>query len=105
MYNRPIWPQYWDLYEPRGPANKKNLLTPSDCHYIARMGEKRNAYSILVEKPEGKGSLGRPRHRWEYHIQVDLRDIGWWGMDRIDLAQDRSQWMALVNTVMNLRVP
>jgi hypothetical protein len=58
-----------------------------------------------VGKPEGKRPLGRPRHRWEYNIKIDLREIGWGGMDWIDLAQDRDQWRALVNTVMNLRVP
>jgi hypothetical protein len=59
----------------------------------------------LVGKPEGKRPLGRPRRRWEDNIIMDLREIGWGGMDCIDLAQDRDQWRALVNTVMNLRVP
>jgi hypothetical protein len=68
-------------------------------------GEKRNAYRILVGKPEEKRPLGRPRHRSEDNIRVDLGDIGLGGMDWIDLAQDRDQWRALVNTVMNLRVP
>jgi hypothetical protein len=68
-------------------------------------GEKRNAYSILVEKPEEKKPLGRPRCRWVDNIKIDLRDIGCAGMDWIDLAQNRDQWRALVNTVMNLRVP
>jgi hypothetical protein len=69
------------------------------------MGEKRNAYRVLVGKPEGKRPLGRPRRRWEDNIRMDLRGIGWGGMDLIDLAQDRDQWRALVSTVMNLRVP
>jgi hypothetical protein len=68
-------------------------------------GEKRNAYKISVGKPEGKRPLGRHRRRWENNIRMDLREIGWGGMDWIDLAQDRDQWRALVNTVMNLRVP
>jgi hypothetical protein len=68
-------------------------------------GEKRNAYRILVGKPEGKIPLGRPRRRWEDNIKMDLREIGWGGMDWIDVAQDRDQWRALVNTVMNLGVP
>jgi hypothetical protein len=58
-----------------------------------------------VGKPEGKGPLGRPRRRWEDNIRMDLREIGWGGMDWIDLAQDRDQWSALVNMVMNLQVP
>jgi hypothetical protein len=69
------------------------------------MGEKGNAYSILVGKPEGKRPLGRPRCRWVYNIKMDLRKIGWDGVDWIDMAQDRDQWTALVNTVLNLRVP
>jgi hypothetical protein len=68
------------------------------------MGEKRNACRILVGKPEDKRPLRRPRHRWGDNIKMDLRDIGWDGMDWIGLAQDRDQWRALVNTVMNLRV-
>jgi hypothetical protein len=64
------------------------------------MGEK-NAYGILM----GKRSLGGPRRRWVDNIKIDLREIGWDCMDWIDLAQDRDQWRALVNTVMNLRVP
>jgi hypothetical protein len=68
-------------------------------------GEKRNAYRILVGKPEGKRPLGRSRRRWEDNIIIDLREIGRGGMDWIDLDQDRDQWRALVNTVMNLRVP
>jgi hypothetical protein len=69
------------------------------------MGEKKNAYRILVGKPEGKRLLGRPRLRWVDNIKIDLREIGWSGMDWIDLAQDSDKWRALVNTVMNLRVP
>jgi hypothetical protein len=68
------------------------------------MGRKRNAYRILVGMPEGKRPLGRPRRRW-MDIKMDLREIGWDGMHVIDLAQDRDQWSALVNTAMNLRVP
>jgi hypothetical protein len=67
-------------------------------------GEKRNAYGTLVGKPEGKRPLGSPRRRWMNNIKMDLREIGWDGMDWIDLAQDRDQRRALVHTVMNLRV-
>jgi hypothetical protein len=73
--------------------------------HVARMGEERNAYRILVGKPDGKRPLGRQRRRWVENIKMDLREIGWDGLDWIDLAQDRDQWRALVNTVMNLRVP
>jgi hypothetical protein len=69
------------------------------------MGKKRNAYRILVGKPEGKRPLGRSRRRWEDIIKMELREIGWGIMDWIDLVRDRDQWGALVNTVMNLRVP
>jgi hypothetical protein len=69
------------------------------------MGEKRKIYSILVGKREGKRPLGRPRRRWVDNIKMDLREIGWDVLDWIDLAQDRDQWRALVDTVMNIRVP
>jgi hypothetical protein len=69
------------------------------------MGAKRNACRILVGKPERKRPLGRPRCRWQDNIRMDLREIEWGGMDWIDLAQDRDQWKALVNMVINLRVP
>jgi hypothetical protein len=69
------------------------------------VGEKRNAYRILVGKPEENRPLGRPRCRWVDNIKIDLREIGWDDMDWIDLAQDMEQWRAFVNTVMNLRVP
>jgi hypothetical protein len=65
---------------------------------------KRNACRILVGNPEGKRPLGRPRHRWVDNIKMDLREIGWGGMDWIDLAKDRDQWRALVNAVMNIQV-
>jgi hypothetical protein len=69
------------------------------------MGEMRNAYRILVGKPEGNRPLGRPRRRWVDNINMDHTEIGWDGVDWIELAQDRDQWRALVNTVMDLRVP
>jgi hypothetical protein len=68
------------------------------------MRETRNTYRILVGKPEGKRPLGRPRRSWVDNIKIDLREIGWDGVDWIELAQDRDQWRALANTVMNLRV-
>jgi hypothetical protein len=73
--------------------------------HVARMGEKKNAYRILVGKSEGKRPLGRPRRSWMDNIKIDLREIGRDDMDWIDQVQDRDQWRALVSTVMNLRVP
>jgi hypothetical protein len=69
------------------------------------MKEKRNAYMILVGKPERKRPLGRPRRRWVENITIYLKEVVWDGMDWIDLAQDMDQWKALMNTVINLRVP
>jgi hypothetical protein len=69
------------------------------------MGEKRNAYRIFEGNPEGNRLLGRAKRRWLDNIKMDLRKLGWDGMDWIDLAQDRDQWTALVNAIMNLRVP
>jgi hypothetical protein len=73
--------------------------------HVLRNGGRRNAYKILVGKPEGMRPLRRPRRRWKDNIKLDLSEIVWGGMDWIDLAQDRNQWRAPVNTVMNLRVP
>jgi hypothetical protein len=67
--------------------------------------DQRNAYKILVGKPEGKRPLGRPRRRWMDNIKMDLRDMRWDDMDWTDLVQDRDQWSTLVNTVMNIRFP
>jgi hypothetical protein len=73
--------------------------------HVARMKEKRNTYNIVVGKSEGKRLPGRPKRRWVDNIKMDLRDIGWGGMHWIDLAQDRDQWMVLVSTGINFRVP
>jgi hypothetical protein len=73
--------------------------------HVARMGKRKGAYRALVGKPEGRRPLGRPRRRWEDNIKMNLREVGWGGMDWINLAQDRDRWQALLNAVMNLRVP
>ena len=69
------------------------------------MGDTRGVYMVLVGKPEGKRSLGRPSRRWDNNIKLDLQKVGCEGMDWIDVAQDRDSWRTLVNAVMNLRVP
>jgi hypothetical protein len=67
-------------------------------------GEQRGVYRVLVGKPEGKRLMGRPRHRWENNIKMDLQEVGYGGMDWIGLAQDRDRWRAILNAVMNLQV-
>jgi hypothetical protein len=69
------------------------------------MLEERNTYMMLVGEPEGKTPLGRPRRRWVDNIKIDLREIEWDSMDWIDLAEDRDRWRALLNTIINFRVP
>jgi hypothetical protein len=69
------------------------------------MGEKRDAYRILVGRPEGRRPLGRPRYRWEDNIKIDLQDVGCGGTNWIELAQDRDRWRAFVKEGMNLHVP
>jgi hypothetical protein len=73
--------------------------------HVARMGEERNAYRLLVGKLEGKRPPGRPRRRWVDNIRMDLGEVGWSDVDWIGLAQDRNRWRAVVNSVLNLRVP
>jgi hypothetical protein len=81
------------------------FLSDKFVRYVARMGEVRGAYNILVGRPEGRRPLGRPRRRGEDNIKMDLREKGFGDVDWIHWAQDRDSWRALVNTVMNLRVP
>jgi len=73
--------------------------------HVARMEDRRVVYKVLMGKPDGKRSPGRTRCRWEDNIKMDFQEVGWRGMDWIDLAQDRDRWRAFVTAVMNLRGP
>jgi len=73
--------------------------------HLARIGQRRGVYRVLVEKPEGKRPLGRPMRSWEDSIKMDLQEVGCGGMDWISLAQDSDRWRALMNAVVTLRVP
>ena len=73
--------------------------------HVARMGEGRGVYRVLVRKPGGERSQGRPRRRWKDNIKMDLQEVGCGGIDWMELAQDRGRWRALMNAAMNLRVP
>jgi hypothetical protein len=73
--------------------------------HVACMGEQRGAYRILVGRHEGRRPLGRPRHRWKDNTKMDLQEVGWKGVDWIDMAQDRHRWRPLVNALTNLWVP
>jgi len=73
--------------------------------HVERMGDRRGVYRVLVGEPEGKRPLGRHRRRWEDNIKMGLQELGCGSMDWFELAQDRDRWRALVNAVMNLRVP
>jgi hypothetical protein len=92
-----------DLYSSSNIIRVIKLRRIRRAGHVARMGEKRGAFRILVGSPEGTRPLGRPRRRWEDNIKMDIQDVGW-GMDWIELSQDRDRWRALVNEVMNLRV-
>jgi hypothetical protein len=72
---------------------------------VARMGEKRNTYRLLVGKQEEKRPLGRPKRRWVDNIRMNLGEVGWSEVDWIDLTKDRNRWRALVNSVLKVRLP
>jgi hypothetical protein len=82
-----------------------SIIRITKAGHVARIRENRNAYRLLVGNPEGKRPLGRPRRRWLDIIRIDFVEVGWGDVEWIDLAQDRNGWRALVNSVMNLRVP
>jgi hypothetical protein len=75
------------------------------ARHVARMGERRGVYRVLVGKPAGKKPLGRPMCRWEDNIKINVNKVGWGGMDWIELAQDKDNWQACVNVVLNLQAP
>ena len=94
---------FWDAQQYWWQGNFGSILRWSG--YVARMGQRRGVYRVLVGKPDGKRPLRRPRRKWEDNIKMDLQEVGCWGMDWIDLAQDRDMWQALVNVVMDHLVP
>jgi hypothetical protein len=95
---------FWQVKWP--PSSSSEVIGRLEPYfYVARIGEGRGVHRILVGKPEGKRSLGRPRRRWEYNIKMDLQEVGGGCGDWMELAQDRGMWRALVSTVRNLQVP
>jgi len=98
------WLQYW-CEMTFGTSIWYTSRTMRWAGHVACMGEGRGVHRVLVGKPEGKRPLGRPRHRWEDNIKMDLQEVGGGFGDWMELAQDRDRWRALVGTVMNLRVP
>jgi hypothetical protein len=96
--------ELYDLYYSPNIIRVIKLRIMTRVEHVARMRDISDAYRVLVGKPERKRPLGRPRRRWEGNIKMDFQDVGWGGMDWIDLAQDRDRWRALVNAIMKLRV-
>jgi hypothetical protein len=94
-----------ELHDLYSSSSILRIIKSRRAGHVARMGEKRNVYRLLIGKPEGKRPLGRPRRRWIDNIKMDLLEIGVSVVDWIGVAQDRYRWRALVNSVMNLRVP
>jgi hypothetical protein len=94
-----------DLYSLRSIIRIINSRMMRWARHVARLGKKRNAYRLLVQKPNGKRPLGRPTRRWVDNIRIYHGEVGWGDVDWIGLAQDRNRWRALVNSVLNLQVP
>jgi hypothetical protein len=94
-----------DLYSSRNIIRIMKARRMIWAGHVAQMGEKRNAYRLLVGKLDGRRQLGRPRRRWMDNIRMDLVVILWTAVDWIDLTEDRGRWRALVDSVLNLRVP
>jgi hypothetical protein len=99
------WRELHDLYSSPSIIRIMKARRMRWAGHGIRMEEKRNAYRLLVGKPEGRRPLGRPRRRWLDNIRMDLGEVGWGDVDWIGLAQGRDRWKALVNSVFNLRVP
>jgi hypothetical protein len=93
-----------NLYAPPNIIMMIKSRRVKSARQVAHMREMRNAYKILVGRPEKRPHI-RPRHSWEHNVRMDLREIGWEGLEWMHLAQDRDQWQAVVNTVMKLQVP
>jgi hypothetical protein len=94
-----------DLYSSPGIIRIMKARRMRWSGHVARMGEKRNTYTFLVGKPDERRPLRRPRRRWLNNIRMDLVEVGWCDLDCNSLAEDRDRWIALVNSVLDLRVP
>jgi hypothetical protein len=94
----------WDIYSSPSIVQVIKSRRMRWAGHVAQMEKGKGVYRVLVGKPEGKRPMGRPRHRWEDNIKMDLQEVGCGGMDWIGLAQDRDRWLAILNAVMNLRV-